>query len=214
MKKKDIIILLVLSILLIILLPLIIMWLYDLGEVYPIIRTPYTESNMLDYSAAVIGAIVGAVALIYSVVANAIRFRISHAITINENNKECILICIYNDSPYECEIQSVCITNELHKHSAHIIRSKPFIVKAKSSKEFPVVIEDVRKVLKRFEDETISKKVFYELRTGTGNTIYLTADKLIQTIEQIDAHNKRYGIPSTEKQPITVRVRKKKKGEV
>ena len=213
MKKKDIIVLLVLSIVLIILLPLIIMWLYDLGEVWPIIRTPYTESNMLDYSAAVIGAVVGAIALIYSVVTNAIRFRISHAITINENNKECVLICIYNDSPYECEIQSVSITNKLHNRSAHIIRSEPFYVKAKSSEEFPVTIEDVKKVLDGFNDDRSSNKLFYELRTGIGSAIYITADKLLQTIDRVDAHNKRFGILTDKKRPIKVHVRKKQKGE-
>ena len=198
---------------LIILLPLIIMWLYDLGKEHPIIITPYTESNMLDYSAAVIGAAVGAIALIYSVVTNAIRFRIAHAVTFNENDEECVLIRIYNDSPYECELLSVSITNKLHNRSAHIIRSKPFVVKAKSAEEFPIPIEYVKKVLKCFSDEKEPNKLFYELRTGTGNTIYLIADNLIQTIDHIDAHNKRYGILTDKKQAIIVRVRKKKKGE-
>lgn len=168
---------------------------------------------MLDYSAAVISAAVGAIALIYSVVTNAIRFRIAHAVTFNENDEECVLVRIYNDSPYECDLLSVSITNKQHNRSAHIIRSKPFAVKAKSAEEFPVPIEYVKKVFKGFINEKEPNKLFYELRTGTGNTIYLAADDLIQTVNQIDAHNKRYGIVADKKQAIIVRVRKKNKGE-
>ena len=85
------------------------MWLYDLGDICPLIVTPYEESDMLDYSAAVIGVVVSVTALIYSVIANAIRFRISHAVMFNENDEECVLIRIYNDSSYECDVLSVSI---------------------------------------------------------------------------------------------------------
>lgn len=73
MKKNHVIILLIVFTLSTILLPLIIMWLYDLGDICPLIVTPYEESDMLNYSAAVIGVVVSVTALIYSIIANAIR---------------------------------------------------------------------------------------------------------------------------------------------
>lgn len=211
MKKKHVIILLIFAILLTIFLPLIIMWLYKLGKVCPIIRTPYTESDMLSYATAVIGAVVSATALIYSVVTNAIRFRISHSLYINDENEECILIRIYNDSPYECELESVSITNKFHNHSAHIIRRQPFSVKAKSAEEFPVTIEQLKKVIERFDKDKDANKLFYELRVGTGNAVYIKAEDLIKTIDRLDEHYKKYGISNTKRDPIRVKVAKKKK---
>lgn len=210
MKKNAVIFLLIIFVLFTILLPLIIMWLYDLGDICPLIVTPYEESDMLDYSAAVIGVVISVTALLYSIIANAIRFRIAHAVTFNENDEECVLIRIYNDSPYECELQSVSITNKLHNRSAHIIRSKPFAVKAKASEEFPVTVEYAKKVISGFSNEDDLEPLFYELRTGTGKTIYISADKLLQTINTLDAHKKKYGIATDSQSAITARVRRKK----
>ena len=145
------------------------MWFYDLGKTNPIIITPYTESDMLDYSTAVVSAMVAVLALIYSVVTNTMRFSISHAFTIDDNNKECILIRICNDSQFECKLQSVSITNKQNNRSAHIIRRKPFVVKGKSAKEFPVPITDIKKVLKHFTTEKSKNRLFYELRMETGS---------------------------------------------
>ena len=193
MKKKHVVIMLIMAILLILLLPLIIMWLYDLGDVYPIIQTPYSETDMLSYATAVIGAAVSATALIYSIVSNAMRFRITHAITCNEKDEECVLIRIYNDSPYECEILSVSLTNKLHNRSGHIVRGGAFSIRAKSGEEFPVTIDYARKVINGFSKEDVSNALFYELRLGTGSVAYINADKLLQTIDMVDAHKKRFG---------------------
>lgn len=109
----------------------------------------------------------------------------------NENDEECVLIRIYNDSSYECDVLSVSITSKLHNRSARIIKSKPFAVKAKSSEEFPVTVEYAKKVIGSFKNSENSGQLFYELRIGTGRVIYLKADNLIQTIKTLDDH-KRY----------------------
>ena len=186
MKKRNLIIGLILFASVVILLPFLIMGLYRLGEKYPIIKTPFSESDMLSYAASITGALTGVVALIYSIVSNSPRFRVSHATTCDDQNEECVLISIINDSLFECEILSVSITNEEHNHRANIIRTGPFKVKAKTAKSFNVPSSQARKVIQLFRKGSNTDRLFYELHLGTGGVAYLKADELLKTLDAQD----------------------------
>ena len=200
MKKNNLIAGLVLFAAVVILLPFLIMWMYELGEKYPIIKTPFSASDMLSYAASITGALTGLVALIYSIISNSPRFHISHATTCNERNEECVLISIINDSLFECEILSVSITNKEHNHRAHIIRTGPFEIKAKTAKSFNVPSSQARKVIQLFKKERDIDRLFYELYLGTGGVAYLKADELLKTLDAQDAYQREYGCKNNDKQ--------------
>lgn len=211
MKKKYFLILAIAALIATLFIPFVIKWLYEIGKTFPLIVTPYTESDMLDYSATIISLAISVIALIQSIQVDDVRFRISHATTFDSNDQLCIQISIINDSSFECPVSSVSITNKKHNHSAHIVAAPPFNVNAKSSKDFDVPTERVKRVIALFQKEKHPDKLFYQLYLGTGERIYLRADELLQTLKMQEDHIKRFGSSEIEeRKPYQVVVHKKK----
>lgn len=203
MNKRNLIIILVSISILMLISPLLIEWLYEIGKVCPLIITPYVEADMLDYVASVIGAMTGVVALLISIRTEQVRLSITHAITVNECNEDCILFRIINNGVYECDIVAVCIANKSRNHTAHIISTAPFSVKAKSTAEFIVPTKKVMRVINSFQRSDL--KFDYLVKLSTGKQVVLKAENLVQILKaQKVATYSHNGA----RKPISVRVRK------
>ncbi len=193
MKKKYCILTIALIIVCIIL-PIAIERLYILGETHPLIFTTYSASDILGYIATVIGLVISVVAIFLSLQTNEIQLSIKHAFTLNDNNKESLVIQICNNSVFDCNIDSVEICNKKQRRYAHIVSTPPFSISAKGHKDFVVEIDRIEKILNSLKLSKDKSKAKYCIRLSLNKTIYLNTNELIKNLDIVTEHNKKYGI--------------------
>ncbi len=187
MKKKYIILLLSLGAICV-LLPFVVDILFDIGERYPIISTRFSASDILSYSSGVIGIILSLIAIIMSLQTNDINFKIKHAHTINDNNKESIWLEIVNNSVFECQITSVEFANLKSRHFCKVFRAAPFYIKAKDSHVEIIELEDIKKKLSYVVESKTKSKIYYCIRTSLNQTIYISTNDLYKCLEESEKH--------------------------
>ena len=169
-------------------LPFAIESMYTIGESYPIIRTSYTQSDVLGYVASVIGLVVSVLAIMLTIQANEVDIKITHALTISDEGKEALLIEICNYSGFDCKINSVELCNKKEHVFVHVIKSRPFEVKEKNSAEFTVEVETIKKILSRIEKRG-RKNIKYCINLTGHKRLYLSPKDLYKNLDNIDAHN-------------------------
>ena len=194
---------------LLIIIPVLVVWFYEIGEKYPVIITPYTESDMINYFAAAIGIIISVLAVIIGIGTNQVRLRMWHATTINDKGEVCVLIRVINDGVFDCDIAAVCISNKEHNHSAHLVSSPPFAVKAKSSVDLLVPTSRIIYLLDLFKRR--NEKVCYSLELSTGSRIYLDIKGLEDTVNNQINSGVELSENNAEKGPIKVKVNIRKR---
>lgn len=188
--KRKLWIIFVIFLLVCIGLPFAIELMYTIGESHPIIYTNYSQSDVLGYVASVIGLIVSILAIMLSIQANEVDIKIKHALTMSEKDNEAFVIEICNYNGFDCKINSVELCNKKERIFTHIIKSPPFEVKEKSSCEFVVEIETIRKMLSRIEKQG-RKNIKYCINLAGHKRLYLSPKDLYKNLDNIDTHYKR-----------------------
>ena len=89
--KKNLIRVVASLLFLVLILPFFVEWLYDIGLSHPVIFTKYTQSEVLNYIATIIGLIVSIIALYFSL------FQFAPQLEM----KRLSIFCLDNQSPFE-----------------------------------------------------------------------------------------------------------------
>lgn len=189
MRKKYWIILLIFLFICLVL-PFVIELMYTIGESHPIIYTKYSQSDVLGYIASVIGLIISVLAIMLSIQANEIDIKIKHALTMSKKGNEALLIEICNNSGFDCMINSVEVCNKKECIFSHIIKTPPFEVKAKSSTEFIVEAETIKRRLSRIEIQG-RKNIKYCINLTGHNRLFLNTKELYKNLDNIEEHYKK-----------------------
>lgn len=163
-----------------VLLPLLVNWLYSVGEATPMIISYYNASDILSYIATTIGVIISMAAFFLSLNANEIDFDIKHAHTISEQNNDAIYIELSNNNNYECHVLSVEVCNLKDRVFSHIVSTPPFSIPAKGNVAFTVETDKIKKILSAVKKKRKDKDVKYCVRLSIGKNIYLKADELFK----------------------------------
>ena len=176
MRKKNIIAIVIFAIIALVL-PYVIEWVFQKRSGT---NAPYTQSDILTYSATVLGVLISMVALLTAKNADQVRLKIKHSLTA-KGDEACIYIEICNDSNYDCEIEFLGFTNKLHNTHIRIVEDPSFIVKAKRCYDFTIEIQKLAKCAK-FINTNNSRKILYEIRLPY-KVIYLGTSDLFKYFE-------------------------------
>lgn len=169
-------------------LPFFVELLYEIGKTHPVIRTNYSQSDVLGYIATVIGLMISVIAIIISINAEKIDIGIHHSLTISDKDNEALLIEIRNKSAFDCTVNSVELCDKKARIYSHLLRTPPFDVKGKKSTEFVIEIKQITDMLSRINKSGKRRNVKYCIRLAGNECLYLSAKELYISLDSIEKH--------------------------